>query len=103
MATGRLAAVQTTTAADTVVYTVPAGKVASFTISICNTSGYDIEISYISLSTGTTPVAGEYIEYGLILKANSIFERTGLVLDASKRVIVKCAGAISVVLYGYEE
>lgn len=103
MATGRLAAVQTTAATNTTVYTVPTSKVASFTINICNTSDYDIVVQYLALSSTTSPTVSEYIEYNSLLGTGDILERTGLVLDASKNVMVKTSGPATVLVYGYEE
>lgn len=103
MASGRLAATQTSTGVETIVYTVPAGKLSSFTVNICNTSVYDITVQYIALAASSSAAISEYIEYNVVLTSGSIIERTGLVLDATKNVIVKTSGPATVTVYGYEE
>lgn len=104
MATGRLAAVQTTAATNTIVYTVPTGKVSSCSINVLNSSGGPGSITYLALAaTGASPTVGEYIEMEAILQPGDTLERTGIVLDAGKNIVIKTAAAMSVVVYGYEE
>jgi hypothetical protein len=54
-------------------------------------------------STGT-PSNSEWLEYDTVLPANGILERTGLVAQATKNVVVYFStsnGSVSV--YGFEE
>ncbi len=103
MASGRLGFSNVTAATNTVVYTVPASKTASFSINICNRN-VEAATVRIALSSTSTPVDGEYIEYGMLIISNGILERTGLILDAGKNVVVYSDIAnISVVIYGVEE
>jgi len=102
MPTGRLAAVQSGLGTNTTVYTVPVGKTASFSINVLNSSGSISTVS-IALSANATPTIAEFIEDGLVLEPSQVVERTGLVLDAGKIVVVKTGDQMSVVVYGYEE
>jgi hypothetical protein len=57
------------------------------------------------VSTLTTPTAAEYIEYDSALVANGVLERTGIVIDAGKYLVVSTSTAtptLSVVVYGIE-
>lgn len=104
MATGRLAAVQTTAATLTTVYTVPANKVASCSINILNSSGAVASLTLLALATtAASPTIAEYIEMEAIMQPGDTLERTGIVLDAGKNIVIKTAAAMSVVVYGYEE
>ena len=88
---------------NVVVYTVPTGYSAVCNLNLCNTSQGAI-IVHVALASGSTPVNKEYIEYGIILAANGVLERTGLVLDAGKNLIVYANGTgIVANAYGYEE
>ena len=104
MASGILGQVQTTTSTVTAVYEVPTGKVAVCTINICNTSGYDVTIDYLALSTSNTaPLANNYIEYNVLLNTGGVLERTGVVLNDTQHIVVKSSGPVTVTVYGYEE
>lgn len=91
------------------IYTVPSGKVLSFSINAVNQastpSNIDIVISTSSSSGGI--VASEYIEYAASLASlGSNLERTGLVTDATNgpRIWVRSSSAnVAFQVYGYEE
>ena len=100
MATGKLGTASLAAATLTTVYTVPSSIVASFTISVCNTTSSPIAIR-LAESTSGTPNASEYIEYGVIIPANGILERTGRVLGAA--ATFAAAVGVSVNINGYEE
>lgn len=103
MATGRLATADVAATTLTTLYTVPASKVASFTLSLTNRSGVAVNVR-AALTSSATPAASEYIEYDTVIPGNSVLERTGLVLDAAKLVVVYAGAAgISANCYGYEE
>ena len=103
MATGKLGPASLAAATLTTVYTVPSSIVASFTISVCNTTSSPIAIR-LAESTSGTPNASEYIEYGVIIPANGILERTGRVLGAAATVVAFAAAVgVSVNINGYEE
>jgi hypothetical protein len=71
----------------TVLYTVPTESLASFTLNLINTSAVLVMVR-IALCSGSAPVPGEYIEYNAQLPASGVLERTGLVLQANKKVII---------------
>ena len=103
MATGKLGTANLAATTLTTVYTVPSSIVASFTISVCNTTSSPIAIR-LAESTSGTPNASEYIEYGVIIPANGILERTGRVLGAAATVVAFAAAVgVSVNINGYEE
>lgn len=104
MASGRLAAVDVTAATtNTTIYTVPAGKLASFNINLLNRTATTAVVR-IALSSSATPTSGEYIEFDSVIPANGILERTGLALDAAKFVVVySSVASLSAVVWGIEE
>lgn len=104
MPTGRLGAANITTTADTTVYTVPGSTFAVVSVSVCNRAATSCTIN-VALSATGTPGADEYLEYGASLLAAGVVERTGIVMDASKRIVVTSQTAsptLSVVVYGIE-
>jgi hypothetical protein len=89
MATGRLGnSVSLTGGSNSTVYTVTALTYAVFNISICNTQASSVTIRIALCANPASIQASEWIEYGATVAANSVFERTGLVQDAGKAVVV---------------
>ena len=103
MATGILGQATPVAATLTTVYTVPAAKVATFNVSIVNTSAVQVLVR-LAIASTNTPTASEYIEYDTLLGVNEIIERTGIVANAAEKVIIYASIAgVSVSVYGYEE
>ena len=88
---------------NTTLYTVPAEKLSVVAVSMCNTGGETAKVN-VALSDGGNPAAGDYIEYGFSIAPSGSLERTGLVLDAGKRLIVRSTtDGVDAVVYGMEE
>ena len=105
MATGRLGTANITTTSDTTVYTVPATTFSVVSINIVNRSSSATAQIRIAIASSATPGAAEYIEYDSALVANGVLERTGIVMDAGKLIVVQTPTAtpsLSVVVYGIE-
>jgi alpha-L-arabinofuranosidase len=105
MATGRLGTANITTTADTTVYTVPASTFAVVTVNVVNRSSSAAAQIRIAVASSATPSAAEYIEYDSSLVTNGVLERTGIVIDAGKLLVVQTPTAtptLSVVVYGIE-
>lgn len=102
MANGILGRSEIPATTDTTVYTVPADNFAVVSINICNRSAAPRTVR-VALSDGSTPTLADYIEYDVELLANGVIERTGVVLDAAKQVVVYADSlGISVQVYGLE-
>lgn len=103
MPSGRLGTADIAAATLTTLYTVAAAKVGSFTVSLTNRGSNPVSVR-IALAAASTPVASEYIEYDAAIPANGVLERTGLVLDTTKLVVIYAsASGVSANCYGYEE
>jgi hypothetical protein len=105
MATGRLGTANITTTADTTVYTVPASTFSVVSVNVVNRSSSAPANIRIAVASSATPSAAEYIEYDSSLVANGVLERTGIVMDATKLIVVSTPTAtptLSVVVYGIE-
>jgi len=105
MATGRLGTANITSTADTTVYTVPASTFSVVSVNVVNRSSSATASIRIAVASSATPGAAEYIEYDSSLVANGVLERTGIVMDASKLIVVSTPTAtpsLSVVVYGIE-
>lgn len=103
MATGILGQSAPSATTNTTVYTVPSSTIASFNISICNRSSSASAIVRIAISATGTPGNSEYIEYGAVIPPNGVLEKTGIVANAAKNVVVYSDTAnASVSVYGYE-
>lgn len=97
---GQAAPVATT---NTTVYTVPAATTATFCVNICNASSVSMTARLAISATGT-PGPGEWLEYNALIPAAGVLERTGIVAQATKNVVVYLSGAgAAVSVYGFEE
>jgi hypothetical protein len=103
MASGTLAQSALTAATNTLVYTVPVGKVASININFTNRSIVSAWVR-MAVSTSTSPTTAEWILYDVMVGQYGTLEKTGLVMSASKQLICFAdTGNISVNVYGYED
>jgi hypothetical protein len=102
MATGRLGVADLAAATNTTLYTVPASTFTVLTVSLCNRGASAANIR-IAVSTSATPADSEYIEFDVSLAAKGVLERSGIVLDAGKLLVVRSsATSVNAVVYGIE-
>ena len=102
MASGILGQAAPAATTNTTVYTVPASTLAVVNISVVNRGGSAATVR-VALSAAATPNDDEWIEYNTSVGATSVLERTGIVLDTTKNVVVYASSAdTSVSVYGLE-
>ena len=102
MATGRLGIADLAAVTNTTVYTVPATTFTVATLSICNRSASAITVR-VAIASAATPVNSEYIEFDVQILAKGVLERTGIVMDAGKLLVVRSSSIdVSAVVYGIE-
>ena len=101
-ATGRLGVQDLAATTNTSLYSCPTGYFAVVNVTICNRNSTAVTVR-LALSSSATPGASEYIEYGTTIPANSVLERTGLVLAASQILVVySSTTSVNAVAYGIE-
>jgi hypothetical protein len=105
MATGRLGTADFTVigaGTNSAVYTVPATTFSVVTVSVVNRSASPSLIR-IALATSSSPTDAEWLEYDVSLSAKGVLERTGIVMDAGKILVVRSsATGVGAVVYGIE-
>ena len=105
MATGRLGTANITTTSATTAYTVPAATFSVVSVNIVNRSSSAAALIRLAVSSSATPGADEWIEFDSSLVANGVLERTGIVIDTGKLIVVQTSTStptLSVVVYGIE-
>lgn len=107
MATGRLGYVSGGLTQNTVtsVYQVPTSTYSVFNVSITNTSSTTVTFKLAISTSNSSPDSGEWLEFGTTIVGNGVFERTGLVADAGKYVLISTTGAsgtVNCTVYGIE-
>jgi hypothetical protein len=102
MATGRLGTANLAAATDTTVYEVPASTFAVVTVSVCNRGASASNIQ-VAICDTATPGDDEFIEFDTSLSAKGVLERTGVVLKATEKIVVRSSAAsVTAVVYGIE-
>ena len=102
MASGRFGKANPAANADTDLYTVPPGMVATANVCFCNRTGSPVSVR---LSVRSGPLAdSDYLEYGTTIPANGILERTGIAMSAGEILTVRAnAAGVSIRAHGFEE
>lgn len=102
MATGILGQAALTAATNTTIYTVPATTFTVFSVSVLNRGTTTASVR-IALASAATPTNAEYIEYDAQIGPNGVLERTGLMMNAGKLLVVYASNAnVSVSAFGIE-
>jgi hypothetical protein len=102
MATGRLGTADLAATTNITLYTCPTDTFTVASVSICNRSASAVTIR-LSISDSDTPANSEFIEYDAQILANGVLERSGLVLDSGKKIVVRSSAVdVSAVVFGIE-
>ena len=100
MASGRLGASDVAAGTYTTVYTCPASTFAVVSINLLNRGNSSC---FVRLADASTPTNGEFIEFDTELTPKSLLERTGIVMQAGKLLVVYTNVAnVSAVAFGIE-
>ena len=103
MSSGKLGSADLVAAADILLYTCPALKLATVNINLCNRGTVATTVR-IAIGTGGAPAATDYLEYETPLPGPGVLERTGIVMSAGEKLWVRAVLAtVSARAHGFEE
>jgi hypothetical protein len=105
MSNGKLGSASLAALTYTTVYTVPAGKVATFNVVMVNRGITNAEMRVAITTQASTPLDADFIEFDAILpREGGILERTALVAGAGEKVMVRASTSnVSVRVHGLVE
>lgn len=102
MASGILGAEDLASGTLTTLYTVPSETFCVASVNIVNRGNVAVGIR-IAVAAADTPTNAEWIEFDTTLDPKAILERTGIVLDATKKLVVySTAVNVNAVAFGIE-
>lgn len=102
MATGVLGTSDLAAATNTSLYTVPASTFTVLTVSLVNRGATAVTVR-IGLCASATPTDSEWIEYDVSVTPKGVLERTGIVMQAGKILVVRSSAiGVSAVAFGIE-
>lgn len=102
MATGRLGVADLSATTNTTVYTVPATTFSVVTVSVCNRGATSATVR-IALAASATPSDSEWLEYDSTVLPKGVLERTGIVMEAGKLLVVYSSNtSVNAVVMGIE-
>lgn len=87
MASGRIATVDMPAGANTVLYTMPTGRIQVLTVGVCNRNNSDVKVRLAFTDGDVEPAKADYLEYDTTVRANGVFERTGIALNGEQVLI----------------
>lgn len=104
MANGRLGAQNLSATTNTTLYSGPAsGSVATVTVSLCNRNTTPVRVR-LAVATTSSPSTAEWLWYDKLVPGNEAVERTGVVVDYGKQIVVYSdTASVSAVAMGFEE
>jgi hypothetical protein len=102
MASGILGTADLSATTNTAVYTVPTNTFSVVTVNVTNRNSQSRTVR-VAVALADSPTNDEWIEYDAELLGNGVLERSGIVLDADKRIVVYSNSTdVNVVVYGIE-
>ena len=103
MASGILGSTDLSANSDTSVYTVPSSTYSVVTVSVSNRQATNTANIRLAIGTSGSPGASDYLEYDVAVGPNGVLERTGIVAQAARQVIVRSSQAsVTAVVMGIE-
>jgi hypothetical protein len=102
MPTGLLGQAAPNAAAYTTLYVVPTATFTVLSLSLCNRGSTTVSVR-VALATLATPTNSEFIEYNCEIGANGVLERTGIMMNANKLLVIWASNAnVSASAFGIE-
>ena len=104
MANGVLGSQDLSAGTYTEIYDVPDNNFAVVTVNICNKNNASVTVRLAYAKPGQSlPQADDYVEYETEILPYGVLERTGVILEADRKVFARSSDAnTTVVVYGIE-
>lgn len=88
-----------------VVYTVPAGKIATLNISACNRGQSSTYLRVAVTNSGVNPLVADFIEHDFLMPGyGGVVERTAIVASPGEQIVCRSSsGNVSIRVHGFLE
>ncbi|WP_426111342.1 hypothetical protein [Pseudomonas sp. DSP3-2-2] len=102
MPSGKLGSADLLAVTDTLIYTVPASKIATVNVRVANRNAASIRVR-VAVGSGAVPSGADYLSFDMLISGNGLYEDTGIVMSAGEKLWVYSSLAnVSVRAHGME-
>ncbi len=88
---------------NVLIYEVPSGKTATFSVIVCNRNSVDVKV-HLAITSGSTPTNTDWILFNHTIYSADVYKELGVVLGEGQRLYGKTnTSNVNIVAFGFQE